>query len=267
MGLAEYAAASGRLLLLRRYRMCAGETHPLPGTETGPRRARLPQSCRGPFDFPTVPTTLRKNGHRRTGRRTAKNACGSKHLDRLGATQDGLRPHYRGNMAGFWGSSITIHPIAQHAIYGLNLERPQGQRHGARGALTVASIGSSSTSLSMNLPSVVGLVLELNCGKETAWRTTHEQGRGLQLYVIEGETGEIQVFTALESYARSRCPSEAPPPKGPEVCTKKPSSQHKASAATRPRKLQLEYWQPARRNFRNMHYDFHLYKKEKKTRT
>ncbi|KAK1504335.1 hypothetical protein CABS01_16923 [Colletotrichum abscissum] len=32
--------------------MCAKETHPLPGTETGPRRACLPQSCRGPFDFP-----------------------------------------------------------------------------------------------------------------------------------------------------------------------------------------------------------------------
>ncbi|KAK1656987.1 hypothetical protein BDP55DRAFT_687149 [Colletotrichum godetiae] len=55
-GLTGYAAASGRLLLLRCFRMCAGETHPLPGAETGPRRARLPQNCRGPFDFPTEGT-------------------------------------------------------------------------------------------------------------------------------------------------------------------------------------------------------------------
>ncbi|KAK1458634.1 hypothetical protein CTAM01_17162 [Colletotrichum tamarilloi] len=66
------------------------------------------------------PTALRKNGHRRTGRRTAKNGCGSKHLARLGATRDGLRAHCRRNMAGFWGSSITIHPIAQHTRYDLN---------------------------------------------------------------------------------------------------------------------------------------------------
>ncbi|KAK1454226.1 hypothetical protein CTAM01_17238 [Colletotrichum tamarilloi] len=48
------------------------------------------------ISLPTALRKNRKNGHHCTGRRTAKNGSGSKHLDRLGATQDGLHPHYRG---------------------------------------------------------------------------------------------------------------------------------------------------------------------------
>ncbi|KAK1452375.1 hypothetical protein CTAM01_17290 [Colletotrichum tamarilloi] len=72
-GLTGYAAASGRLLLQRCFRMCAGETHPLPGPRPGLGGLVSHKAAGAPsISLPTALRKNRKNGHHRTGRQTER---------------------------------------------------------------------------------------------------------------------------------------------------------------------------------------------------